>query len=173
MTPRAHLLAKRKSVKFADTLGFNHVGLVRVSLVSLSQAGGARARQDDQDADSCRQLRVAVPDGGGQGRSRHRAPLCRPGDTAQHMDIRVVPLSDEWATRNLQIVVRRLEALPLFGKWLVDALLADSKGSAKRPVATVQAAGPHPIPGRVLRTLSRWRRPSLEMPNGPPTTIVV
>ena len=47
------------------------------------------------------------------------------------MDIRVVPLSDEWATRNLQILVRSLEALPLFAKWLVDALLADSKGSVK------------------------------------------
>ena len=61
---------------------------------------------------------------------------------SKHMDIRVVPLSDEWATRNLQILVRRLEALPLFAKWLVDALLADAKGSAKNAGGHGAGGGP-------------------------------
>jgi DNA-binding transcriptional LysR family regulator len=46
---------------------------------------------------------------------------------AQTMAIRIVPLRDDWSFRDLQICVRRLEALPSFARDLVDLLVADAK----------------------------------------------
>ena len=48
-------------------------------------------------------------------------------DAMRNPPLRVVPLSDGWAKRDLQICIRSRDALPLFAKWLVDALLLDAK----------------------------------------------
>ena len=46
---------------------------------------------------------------------------------AQTMAITIVPLSDAWSLRAMQICVRRLDALPSFARDLVDLLVADAQ----------------------------------------------
>jgi DNA-binding transcriptional LysR family regulator len=46
---------------------------------------------------------------------------------AQKMVIRIVPLSDPWSLRAMQICVRNLEALPQFARELVDLLVVDAR----------------------------------------------
>ena len=45
------------------------------------------------------------------------------------MAITIVPLSDAWAIRAMQICVRNLDALPTFARELVDLLVADAAAS--------------------------------------------
>jgi len=127
VTPSAHVLTSSKQVKFADTLSFNHVGLVEGSALFhfLRQAAHAlndtiktRIRVGNFES-LCRMVEANVGVG--------IVPEYAARRYSKHMDIRVIHLGDEWATRNLQICVRSLEALPLFARWLVDALLADAK----------------------------------------------
>ncbi|MFW9285028.1 hypothetical protein ACN2YO_11955, partial [Glaesserella parasuis] len=47
---------------------------------------------------------------------------------AHSMDIAIVPLSDAWSVREMQICVRSLEALPSFAQELVELLVADAQG---------------------------------------------
>ena len=47
---------------------------------------------------------------------------------AQAMDIAIVPLSDAWSVREMQICVRSLEALPSFAQELVQMLVDDAQG---------------------------------------------
>ena len=47
------------------------------------------------------------------------------------MAIRIVPLNDDWALREMQICVRQLDALPAFARDLVDLLVEDAR-NAKR-----------------------------------------
>jgi len=46
---------------------------------------------------------------------------------ARSMAIRLVPLSDPWAVRSMQICVRSLDELPNFARDLVDLLTEDAK----------------------------------------------
>jgi DNA-binding transcriptional LysR family regulator len=143
-TPRAHVLAKCKQVKFSETLAFNHVGLVEGSALFhfLKQAAHA--------LDKTIKTRIRV----GNFESLSRMVEARVGvgimpeyaarRYSKHMDICVVPLTDAWATRDLQICVRSLEALPLFARWLVDALLADAR-SGTRSGAKNSAARVRPV----------------------------
>ena len=144
VTPRAHRLTKSQHVKFADTLSFNHVGLVEGSALfhflkqaahALDQTIKTQIRVGNFES-LCRMVEARVGVG--------IVPRYAARRYSQHMDIRVVPLSDEWATRNLHIVVRSLEALPLFAKWLVDALLADAKSSVKHASGHAGRAGNRP-----------------------------
>jgi DNA-binding transcriptional LysR family regulator len=45
---------------------------------------------------------------------------------AKIMDIRIITISDEWSNREMQIVVRNLEALPSFARELVELLVEDA-----------------------------------------------
>ncbi len=130
-TPLAHVLAKKKQVTFSDTLSFTHVGLVEGSALYHF------LKQEAHALDKTIRTRIRV----GNFESLSRMVEANVGvgimpeyaarRYSKHMDIRVVALTDEWATRNLQICVRSVDALPLFAKWLVDALLADAKGGVK------------------------------------------
>jgi DNA-binding transcriptional LysR family regulator len=131
VTPRVHVLTRSKQVKFADTLRFNHVGLVEGSALfhflrqaarALNETIKTRIRVGNFES-LCRMIEANVGVG--------IVPEYAARRYSKHMDIRVIPLGDEWATRNLQICVRSLEALPLFAKWLVDALLADAKNDVR------------------------------------------
>jgi DNA-binding transcriptional LysR family regulator len=131
VTPRVHVLSRSKQVKFADTLSFNHVGLVEGSALfhflrqaarALNETIKTRIRVGNFES-LCRMIEANVGVG--------IVPEYAARRYSKHMDIRVIPLGDEWATRNLQICVRSLEALPLFAKWLVDALLADAKNDVR------------------------------------------
>jgi len=59
------------------------------------------------------------------------------------MALSIVPLADAWAERAMQIVVRRLDALPTYARELVDLLVQDARdGSARDPsVPTGEAPG--------------------------------
>jgi len=50
---------------------------------------------------------------------------------AQAMRIALVPLSDDWAVREMQICVRSLDALPSFARELVELLVADAQGTLR------------------------------------------
>ena len=49
---------------------------------------------------------------------------------AQAMDIAIVPLSDAWSVRDMQICMRSLDALPSFAKELVQLLVIDAAGTS-------------------------------------------
>ena len=49
---------------------------------------------------------------------------------AQSMAIAIVPLTDEWALREMQICVRQLDALPAFAQDLLDLMVADAKAGS-------------------------------------------
>ena len=51
------------------------------------------------------------------------------------MAIRIVPLSDAWSLRAMQICVRSFDTLPVFARDLVDLLTADAQAAQ----AAVQA----------------------------------
>jgi DNA-binding transcriptional LysR family regulator len=46
---------------------------------------------------------------------------------ARSMAIRLVPLSDAWALRSMQICVRSLDELPAFARDLIDLLAEDAR----------------------------------------------
>jgi hypothetical protein len=50
---------------------------------------------------------------------------------AAAMDIAIVPLSDAWSVRDMQICMRSLDALPSFAKELVELLVMDAAGTAE------------------------------------------
>jgi DNA-binding transcriptional LysR family regulator len=49
---------------------------------------------------------------------------------AKTMAIELVPLSDDWAIRQMKICVRSLDALPAFARDLVDLMAADAERAA-------------------------------------------
>ena len=49
---------------------------------------------------------------------------------AQTMNIRIVPLEDAWALRELRICMRSLDLLPAFARELVALLVADGRSAA-------------------------------------------
>lgn len=125
-----HDLARRDSVAFADTLELDHVGLHEGSAIHafLNQICGAlqqpfkpRIQVGNFEA-ACRMVEagIGVAIMPGSAASRH----------AQGMSIRAVPLTDDWALRAMQVVVRNREALAPFARDLVDLLIADA-GSAE------------------------------------------
>jgi DNA-binding transcriptional LysR family regulator len=133
MTPRGHVLGKKKEVAFGDTLSFSHVGLSEGSALfhfltqkaqALNGTMSTRIRVGNFES-LCRMIEANVGVG--------VIPAYVARRYSKHMDIRVVPLCDEWAKRDLHICIRTREALPLFAKWLVDALLADAKNAADAP----------------------------------------
>jgi len=88
VVPRGYAPARTKSISFADTPDYDHIGL--------------------------HESRAILPESAAR---RH----------AQTMAIAIVPLADPWAERALQIVVRKLEALPAYARELVDLLVEDAK----------------------------------------------
>jgi molybdate transport repressor ModE-like protein len=122
VTPTKHLLTKRRRLAFQDALQYDFIGLPTGSALQEHLDGHA-ARAGHQ-----LKLRVRVPGfdaicrivASGIGVavvSRTAALRCR-----RSMAIRVVPLTDVWALRHLQICVKSLRALPLHAQSLVEHL---------------------------------------------------
>lgn len=119
--PPGHALSGRHTVSFADTLSFEFIGLPEQSALQqhLEQlairSGGPmrlRARAANFDA-ICRMVRrgaglAVVPE-----ESAQRHPEIRHG---------ALPLTDDWATRRLSLVVREWAQLPLPAQRLVAFL---------------------------------------------------
>jgi DNA-binding transcriptional LysR family regulator len=127
VVPRDHAMASLPSVAFADTLALEHIGLhessaihnfLRQICMGLHRTIRLRIQVGNFEA-ACRMIDATVgvsvlPESAAR---RH----------AQTMAIRIVPLSDEWSLRAMQICVRRIDALPPFARDLVSLLVEDAR----------------------------------------------
>lgn len=119
-----HPLAGRASVRFEDTLAFEHVGLPPQTAVhTMLQRAAARAgrtvsyRVVVSTFDAALRV-VAANLGVGV------VPIEVGRRSAVGADIALVPLGDEWAQRTFAICCRRLDALPPASRRLADHLRA-------------------------------------------------
>jgi DNA-binding transcriptional LysR family regulator len=127
--PAGHPLAERRSVSFAETLDFDHVGLSQSSTLHaflLQQAEvlrrhiNLRAQVGNFEA-LCRMVQARI----GVGVLTH-LPAAR---HAKSMNIRIVDLEDEWSIRPQYICIRSLDDLPPFAREFVEMLCADARDS--------------------------------------------
>lgn len=127
VVPRGHALAGTAAIAFADTLAYDHIGLhessaIRAFLQQICEGLQRPMQQRIQVSNfeaACRMVEASVgvailPESAAR---RH----------AQTMAVAIVPLADAWAERALQIVVRRLDALPAYARELVDLLVEDAR----------------------------------------------
>jgi len=130
--PVDHPLAAASKVDFLDTLAEEHVGLNGASAIHafLNSAVGAAGQRLHMRIEvgsfeaMCRMIgaRVGIGVLPESAARRHR----------RSESIRIVPLSNDWAVRDLKIIVRDLDALPGFARKLVDALVAGSGTGHRR-----------------------------------------
>jgi DNA-binding transcriptional LysR family regulator len=127
VVPARHALAGASSVDFEQTLALDHVGLHEASAIhaflrqvcdTLHQQLRLRIQVSNFEA-ACRMIEATVGVG--------ILPESAARRHAQSMAIRIVPLNDEWALREMQICVRQLDALPAFARDLVDLLVEDAR----------------------------------------------
>jgi DNA-binding transcriptional LysR family regulator len=117
-----HPLAGRGSVPFAEVLAFDVVGLERSSSLQRFLADKAaregrplRLRVQLRSFDGvCRLVECGVGVG--------VVPATTAARAAKTMDLAVVDLADDWAVRDLTIVVRRLDELRPYARELVESL---------------------------------------------------
>ena len=121
---RDHLLASRTSMSFAEVLDFDVVGLERSS--SLQRFLNAKATREGRPLRARIQLRSfdavcrLVEAGVGIG----VVPQTTAYRAAKTMSLSIVELADEWAIRDLTIVVRADEVLRPYARELVERLRA-------------------------------------------------
>jgi DNA-binding transcriptional LysR family regulator len=122
VTPKAHPLAGRASVAFAEVLDHDFVGLDRASALQRFLAGKAarigrplRLRVQLRSFDAvCRMVEAGVGLGIVPETTAQRA--CRT------MAIAAVELEDSWAARDLTLCIRSLKDLPPSARQLVEHL---------------------------------------------------
>lgn len=127
VVPEGHPLAEQDQVEFAATLEYNQIGLHEASAIHafLHQACERlhqpfkRRIQVGNFETACRMIESDVGVG--------VLPESAARRHAQSMAIRLVPLLDPWSVREMLICVRSLDALPSFGRELVELLEADAK----------------------------------------------
>ena len=119
-----HSLAAGETIQFADTLDFDHIGLHAASSIYL------RSQYAASQADKSMRLRINVPGfdavcrmvqaNMGVGLIPDRAfEVIGAG-----MGLRAIRLRDDWATRELKIVVRDTAQLSSTGRLVLDHLCA-------------------------------------------------
>jgi DNA-binding transcriptional LysR family regulator len=122
VTAPDHPLAARKSVGFAEVLDFDLVGLERSS--SLQRFLTAKAAREGRPLKLRVQLRSfdavcrLVDSGVGVG----VVPQTTARRAAKSSPLAVIELADEWAVRDLKIVVRALDDLRPYARDLVESL---------------------------------------------------
>ena len=122
IVPRGHVLAKKRSIAFGQTLEHDYVGLHTGSSINQQLARASLAAQRTLrlriQVTSYDALARMVEAGLGIGVMPRAValPLAKP------LDIVVVSLKDAWAKRQLSICVRSYEALPVAARLLVDSL---------------------------------------------------
>lgn len=124
-TALSHPLAQSRKIAFADTLDYDFIGPPEASAIygflkrasaDLQRTMRWRIQVSNFEA-ACRMIEANIgigvlPEGTAR---RH----------AKTMALKIIPLTDEWAVRKLQICVVDRDALPLFARKLVDLLVAD------------------------------------------------
>lgn len=126
VTAPEHLLARRESVDFAETLDDDFIGLPSSSAIHsfitiAADALGRRIKMRIQVGNfeaACRMIAAGVGIG-----IVPESVAIRHGKT---MTIRTIRLKDLWAERKLKICVRSYKDLPLFSRELVDMLTAEA-----------------------------------------------
>lgn len=127
---RDHALASAESVPFERTLDFDHVG--------LHEGSGIHAFLRQVSASVHRTLRMRIEVGNFEAACRMIeagigigiVPRSAAMRHAERLAIRLVALADAWSLRRQFIVVRQLDALPSFGRDLVDLLVEDAREPA-------------------------------------------
>jgi DNA-binding transcriptional LysR family regulator len=122
VTAADHALARRPQVRFAEVLDFDFVGLDRAS--SLQRFLTAKAAREGRPLKARIQLRSfdavcrLVEAGVGVG----VVPQTTARRAAKAMSLAVIDLTDDWALRELKIVVRAEDELRPYARELVDNL---------------------------------------------------
>jgi len=124
VTAKGHPLAKRGRVNFAEVLDYDVVGLDRTSSLQRFLAGKAaregrslRLRVQLRSFDAvCRLVECGVGVG--------VVPQTTAARAAKTMQLAIAELTDDWALRELTIVVRAPGELRPYAKALVDSLRA-------------------------------------------------
>ncbi len=122
VVPRKHPLARKKQLSFADSLDFDHVGLHSNSAIYLAQNRAAAAvgktialRIQVTSLDAvCRM----IDNGLGIGVLPDKAFALVRGVG----DLVAIPLTDNWALRDIVLVARDFSALPVPARLLVEHL---------------------------------------------------
>jgi DNA-binding transcriptional LysR family regulator len=122
VTAADHVLAQRPQVRFAEVLDYDFVGLDRASSLQRFLAGKAsregrplRLRVQLRSFDAvCRLVEAGVGVG--------VVPLTTARRAAKTMSLAVIDLNDDWALRELKIVVRADEELRPYARELVSSL---------------------------------------------------
>jgi len=121
---RGHPLASRAGVSFAEVLEYDFVGLERSS--SLQRFLTAKAAREGRPLRARIQLRSfdavcrMVESGVGVG----VVPATTAARSARTMSLAVIDLADDWALRELTIVVRAADELRPYARELVESLRA-------------------------------------------------
>lgn len=123
VVPDAHPLTSRSAIDFAETLDYDHVGLFASSSIYL------RSQYSAQQVGRSIRLRVHVPGfdaacrmvqaGMGVGLLPDRAVQV----LGAGMGLVAVPLRDEWAARELSVVVRDASALSTTSRLMFEHLM--------------------------------------------------
>jgi len=123
VVPEGHPLAQARGVLFADTLDHEYIGLdshsasysyLQQEVLQLGRSMHLRIQVGSYDA-MCRMVEAGVGIGVlPEMAARRHARLAR---------IQIVPLLDEWATRELRICLRSQAELPVFARELVEFIL--------------------------------------------------
>ncbi|MBT9499971.1 MAG: LysR family transcriptional regulator [Burkholderiaceae bacterium] len=124
IVPRGHALARKRSVALIETLDHDFVGLHTGSAINLALARASLAAERNVrmriQVTSYDALARMVEAGLGIGVMPRAVAM----PLAKSLGVKVVTLTDAWATRQLCLCVRSYEALPVAAKLLVDSLRA-------------------------------------------------
>lgn len=128
-----HPLAQKKSLRFEQTLEYEHVGLQPSSAVhSMLQRAAARSgrtvsyRAVVSNFDAAfrvvaAKLAISV------------IPLEVGGQIASMLGVRLIPLTDAWAQRNFAVCFRDFDALQPAARRMVEHLVARARADAPKP----------------------------------------
>ncbi|MGE6791237.1 DNA-binding transcriptional regulator, LysR family [Pseudomonas guineae] len=131
VTPRDHPLAECAGVHLRETVGYDFIGLQQdASLHSLLQHSahnlgiGLRLRIQVRSFEAiCRMIHTGMGIG--------ILPELAVRTYLPALDVRVIPLYDPWAKRELKIAVRQLDSLSLTAKQLLEHLCSSEENGKK------------------------------------------
>jgi DNA-binding transcriptional LysR family regulator len=130
VTPREHPLAERSSISLRDAVSYDFIGLQQdASLHSLLQHSAhhlgmpLRLRIQVRSFEAiCRMIHTGMGIG--------ILPELAVRTYLPALDVRVIPLDDPWARRELKIAVRSLEALSMTARQMLEHLIASEQRQA-------------------------------------------
>lgn len=129
-----HPLVRRKTVAFADTLDYDHVGLHADSSIN------ARTHMAAREGGKPLKMRIHVPGFDAVCRMAQAGmglgviPSGVYESIGRALGLTAIALSDAWACRELKLVVRELSGLPPVSRALFDHLCGAQARSEVRPV---------------------------------------